>query len=107
MENYIHDFADFLRSHLSSISVGIISTILVIYGGALNQHARKLTKKFPFIGRFAFFVVLCSAGYGLLSSQLVRYLRHFLMDLQDLHLILAITLSFIILGFLAKSSKNA
>jgi len=107
MENYIRDFADFLRLHSVSISVGLISTILTIYGETINQYARKLTQKLPFLGRFAFFVILCGAGYGFISSQAVRFLRRFLMNLTDIHLILTIIIAFLVLGFLAKSSKNA
>lgn len=107
MEQYIAEFAAFLRLHIASISVGLVSTVITIYGSSINGAARKLTRKMPFLARFAFFIVLCSAGYALLSSQATRGLRHLLMSLSDGKLIIAIFAAFIILALLAKSSKNA
>ena len=62
MQPYIHQFADFLRLHLNSIAIGLVATLLIIYGGHINGYFKKITKSLPFLGRFALFVVLCSAG---------------------------------------------
>ena len=88
MLSYIHSFADFLRVHLSSISVGLVATVLTIYGAHINGYFRKITKSLPFIARFALFIVLCSAGYAFLSSQAVKYLRIFLIQQKDIPLVL-------------------
>lgn len=106
MLSYIHSFADFLRVHLSSISIGLIATLLTIYGAHINGYFRKITKSLPFIARFALFVVLCSAGYAFLSSQAVKLLRSFLWQQKDITLILIISGAFLVLAFLAKNGKN-
>lgn len=106
MQPYIHDFAVFLRLHLTSISVGLVATFLMIYGAGINNYFRKITKSIPFVGRFALFVVLCSAGYAFATSQLVRLLKAFLLKQADLPLIGIIAGAFLVLAFLARSGKD-
>lgn len=105
-EHYIHDFAQFLRAHMNSISVGIVATLLMLYGSSINGFFNKVTRKIPFVGRFALFVVLCSAGYAFISSQAVRFFKYFLVGQKDLPLIGIIAASFIVLAFLAYRGKD-
>jgi hypothetical protein len=106
MQPYVHHFANFLRLHLDSISVGLVATLLMIYGASINNYFKKITRSIPFVGRFALFVVLCSAGYAFLSSQMVRFLKMFLRTQTDWALIGIIAGSFIVLAFLARSGKD-
>ena len=106
MMQYIHQFANFLRLHMDSISVGLVATLLIIYGGHINGYFKKITKSLPFLGRFALFVLLCSAGYAFLSSQLVKLLKYFLHGQPDLVLIGIIAAAFIVLAFCARSGKD-
>lgn len=106
MQSHIHQFADFLRFHMDSISIGLVATLLVIYGETINNYFKRITRSIPFIGRFALFIVLCSAGYAFLTSQLVRYLKIFLQGQADLPLIGIIMGAFLILAFLARSGKD-
>ena len=106
MHHFIHQFADFLRLHLTSISVGLVATLLMIYGAGINNYFKKITRSIPFVGRFALFVVLCSAGYAFMSSQLVKLLKMFLRSQADLPLIGIIAGAFLVLAFLAKSGKD-
>ena len=102
----IHEFAGFLRDHLPSIAVGLVATILVIYGNSLNRFFRRQTRSMHFIARFTLFVLLCSAGYGFLSSQAVKLLKNLMMGLSDFHLVLAVIGSFVLLGYLARAGKE-
>lgn len=106
MQPYIHQFANFLRLHMDSISVGLVATLLIIYGEHINGYFKKITKSIPFLGRFALFVLLCSAGYAFLSSQLVKLLKYFLHGQADLALIGIIAAAFIVLAFCARSGKD-
>ncbi|MBQ3714034.1 MAG: DUF3392 family protein [Fibrobacter sp.] len=106
MQPYIHQFANFLRVHMDSISVGLVATVLMIYGAYINNYFKKITRSIPYLGRFALFVVLCSAGYAFLSSQLVRLLKMFLQNQADLPLIGLVGGAFITLAFLARSGKD-
>lgn len=105
LQPMIHDLANLLRLHLPSVSLGIVATVLVLYGDNLNRFFRHLTKRVPFWPRFALFVVLCSAGYGLLSSQLVKHLGRFLRTLSDGLLLGVVTLAFLLLGYLGLAEK--
>ena len=106
MQPYIHQFANFLRLHLDSIAVGLVATLLIIYGGYINNYFKKITRSLPFLGRFALFVVLCSAGYAFLSSQAVRLLKMLLRNQPDLPFIGIIAGAFIVLAFCARSGKD-
>lgn len=106
MQPYIHQFANFLRLHMDSIAVGLVATFLIIYGGKINGYFKKITKSIPFVARFALFVVLCSAGYAFLTSQMVKYLKTFLRAQPDLPLIGIIAGAFLVLAFLARSGKD-
>ena len=106
MQPYIHQFANFLRIHMDSISVGIVATLLIIYGGYINNYFKKITRSIPFLGRFALFVLLCSAGYAFMSSQLVKLLKMFLRGQPALPLIGIIAGAFILLAFCARSGKD-
>ena len=106
MQPYIHQFANFLRVHMDSISVGLVATLLINYGGYINGYFKKITKSIPFVGRFALFVILCSAGYAFMSSQLVKFLKMFLRNQADLPLIGIIAAAFLVLAFCARSGKD-
>lgn len=103
---FVHDFAGFLRGHLPSIAVGIVATILVVYGNQINGFFRKQTKSLHFLARFTLFVLLCSAGYGFLSSQAVKFVRDALRGLEDAHLVVAVVGAFVALGFLARAGRE-
>lgn len=106
MEQLIHEFAQFLRQHLTSISVGIVATVLMIYGSYINGFFKKITRKMPFVARFALFIVLCSAGYAFISALLVRLFKMFLLTQADLPLIGILFGTFILLAILAYRGKE-
>ena len=106
MQPYIHQFANFLRVHMDSISIGLVATLLIIYGGHINAYFKKITRSLPFLGRFALFVLLCSAGYAFLSSQAVTLLKMLLRGQADLPLIGIIAAAFVLLAFCARSGKD-
>ncbi len=106
MNPYIHEFAQFLRLHMNSIAVGIVATVLMIYGSSINSFFKKITKSIPFLGRFILFIVLCSAGYAFLSSQAVRFFKYFLIGQKDLPLIGIIAGAFIALAIMAYHGKD-
>ena len=106
MQPYIHQFANYLRFHMDSISVGLVATLLIIYGGYINNYFKKITRSIPFLGRFVLFVILCSAGYAFLTSQLVKLLKMFLRGQPDLPLIGIVATACLILAFCARSGKD-
>ena len=106
MQPYIHQFANYLRLHIDSISIGLVATVLMIYGSYINNYFKKITRSIPFVGRFALFVLLCSAGYAFLTSQLVKLLKMFLRGQPDLPLIGIIAGAFLILAFCPRTGKD-
>ncbi len=95
-----------MRLHLTSISVGIVATLLMIYGAHINAYFKKITRSIPFVGRFALFVVMCSAGYAFVSSQTVKLFRDFLRTQADWPLIGIIAGSFVVLAIMAYRGKD-
>ena len=91
---------------MTSISVGLVATLLILYGSYINNYFKRITKSLPFVVRFALFVVLCSVGYAFASSQLVRLLKMGLRELSEFPLIGVVIGSFVLLAFLAKNEKE-
>ena len=106
MDSYIHEFATFLRHHINAISVGMVATLLMLVGSKINGFFKKITRSIPFVGRFALFVLLCSAGYAFLSSQFCHLLRWFLVSLADVPLIACIAGCYIGLAVMAYRAKE-
>ena len=106
LQSLLHQIALFLQAHSPSIAVGIVSTVLAIFGGNINRRIRKTTKGFPFLARFSLFVFLCSFGYAFLSSQSAKLLRDWMRTLPDPWLVGFVAGIFLLLGFLARSGKD-
>lgn len=106
MQTIINEFAGFIREHIQSISVGLIATFLMVYGYKINAVFRKQTKSLNFFIRYCLFVLLCSVGYGFVSSQAAKWIKTLLIGLSNSHLIMVVGGAFLIMAFLAKKGKE-
>lgn len=106
MQAYFTDFAGFLRSHLSLISIGAISVLLVLYGSHLNKFLRKITRKLPILLRYLVFLAVCTLGYAMLANVAIQWLLRTLRNLPNTSLILIVLLIFMGLAWLARAGKE-
>jgi hypothetical protein len=69
------------RGHLSEISLGLMATLLVLFGPAINAWIQGRIGSLNFVLRTLIFVAVCVVGYGLalvyLTPLLTQVLGHF------------------------------
>lgn len=98
--------AGFLRPHNQEIAVAMIATLLVIFGGAINNALRRLVRKQPIWLRISAFIGLCTFGYGALAIWLTPILASYLINQSPVIYVTSIVLSFIFVGVLAENFQK-
>ncbi len=101
----IVDIASVVRPYTSSIAIALIATLLVIFGGAINEMVRTLIKTQPMWLRVLVFILLCTFGYGILSVWLTGLLQEYLRGLSAGMFLLQVSLAFVVIGVLAERSR--
>lgn len=61
---------NWMHSHMNSITLALVATLLVIYGDQINNLVKRFLRPYPRFVRLLGFVVLCAFGYGLLTVLL-------------------------------------
>lgn len=103
---YLFKLSAWVRQYLNQVSLGIIATLLVVYGNDLNTFFRRRMRRFPFIVRVTLFVLLCSAGYGAAAYFSAGILTQLLTQLSDTWLAPIIVLLFVGIGYLAEEKRH-
>jgi hypothetical protein len=103
--NYLHDLhtmaTAWARTNISQIALVFTLALLVIYGDNINRAVKNRVRNRNFLIRALAFIVLCSFGYGLLTTMLVPGVLHVLKTMGDRYLVLTIVGGFVLIGFLA------
>jgi len=106
MELFVGRLSEFMRQYLSQISTALVATLLALYGGYMNEAAKKAMKNLHFLVRFMVFVLLCAFGYGAFSLLIARALREILGGVGGLYLAPIIVAAFFMLGLLAEKKNK-
>ncbi len=91
--------------HRSDIGFGMTAVALVLMGPYLNGFLRDLTKSFPWLLRYALFVVLCTVGYTVLGGFLWKSLNFWLASLSPRMILSWSVAIFLVLAWLAKRDR--
>jgi hypothetical protein len=102
--NIIVQIGFYLQQHIPSISIGLTATFLMVIGPRLNRIFRKQTSGTNTLVRFVLFVLFCTFGYGLLSSQMVKWVISLLNPLSSVQLLFTVIISFVLLAFFSKKN---
>ena len=97
---------NFLRANLMYVAIGIVATTFAVFGVHLLRALKNMTRKMNFLVRFLIYIVVYAFGIGLLSALTVKLITVWLGSLNNLHLVLAIGLVFLMLGISAKFQKQ-
>jgi undecaprenyl pyrophosphate phosphatase UppP len=90
------------RPHLHDIAIGVVATLLVIYGDDINRLVKRNVAKKNLLIRMTSFIALCSVGYTLLTVHLTRWLEGVLANFQPRTIPIVILGVFILLSYLAQ-----
>ena len=97
--------ANFLRSNMMYVAIGIVTTTFAVFGVYLLKALKSITRKMNFMIRFLIYIFVYAFGIGLLSALIVIFVAGRLGNLNNLHLVLTVGLVFLLLGISAKIQK--
>ena len=102
----IEFIADFLRSNSTYAAVAMVTTTLAVFGVYLQKALKRMTKKMNFLIRFGVYVFVYAFGIGFLAALAVKFISGWLGGLNNLHLVSAVGLVFLLLCISAKSQRQ-
>lgn len=91
-----------LIPHLKVVCVAKISTLLVIYGDAINKYIKANIRSMNFFLRVVVFVVVCTFAYGGLLAFVAPMLAQGMAKIPLLYLSPTVIASFFVIGLLAE-----
>jgi undecaprenyl pyrophosphate phosphatase UppP len=103
---WLRDCGELCRPYLHDVALGIIATLLVIFGDDINKSAKRAVGKKNLIVRMVAFILLCTFGYGVLTVQLTEWMKNALGGLQNSTLPVVILGSFLLLSYLAEKKNQ-
>jgi hypothetical protein len=102
---WVNMAGQWMRGHLTEIAFSITAMILVVGGPYINAGMKSLSQKLHWVLRYALFVLLSTAGYGLITNFGLRNMRGFLLRLGNWQLLAAVLAAHLILAWLLKRDK--
>ena len=95
-----------MRGHTAEIALSLTAMFLVVGGPYVNAGLKNLSRNFPWLLRYALFLLLSIVGYGLISNFLQRNTRGILSGMPDWQLVSAVVGLHLILAWLLKREKK-
>jgi hypothetical protein len=99
--------AECMRPYNREIATAMIATLLVIFGGFINNALRRVVRKQVIWVRVAAFIGLCTFGYGALTIWLTPIVAVYLMNQSAGMYVASIVLSFVFIGVLAENFQKS
>ena len=103
---WIHSLSDLIRSHLPEISVSITAMILVVLTPFLNKGMKAMARPLHWVLRYGLFVLMATAGGGLLTHFGVRSVHMLLRGLPDSQLLAAVTGVHLLIAWFMKRENH-
>jgi len=103
---FVDFLAKFLRENLIYVAVALVATALAIYGVYLKKTLKNITKKMNFLFRFVIYVFVYAFGLGFLAAQLVKLIEKSLGGLNNVYLVAAVVIAFLLLCLLARNENQ-
>jgi hypothetical protein len=104
--SWIHSLSQLTRGHLAEISVSITAMVLVVLTPFLNKGMKAMARPLHWIMRYALFVLMATAGGGLLTHFGVRSIHSLLRALPDVQLLAAVTGVHLLIAWLLKRENQ-
>ncbi|MDA0748583.1 MAG: DUF3392 family protein [bacterium] len=94
-----------VRAHLATVAMVFTTALLVVYGDNINRAVKKRVRRQHFLVRTFVFVLLCSFGYGLLTTLITPAVSRLLVLAGDRYLAVAVVMGFVVIGILADRKR--
>ena len=95
-----------LRGHIPEAALGVVATLIFVYGDEINGLIKKQIQGYHFLIRLLIFVLLCTFGYGALTIFLSKVIAGFLDSLDPIYLASVLIVFFVFVGILAERKKQ-
>ena len=102
----IDTVAQYLRGHITEISVSVTAVIIMLAGPYLTSTVKRLTKTYNWFFRYCCFILLCTVGVGFLTKVLYQALRYWFGRQGDIALILWVAGVYLGLALFAKMQRE-
>jgi len=106
IKSIIIQFSQWLYPWTGEISMAIMATLLVIYGGTVNKMVKRQVSGLHFLFRTLIFILLCTFGYGAVLIYAVPLLTKLLASLGMTYLGPLVAGIFITLGIIAEKKNH-
>ncbi|SFB98624.1 Protein of unknown function [Marinospirillum celere] len=93
-------------SHINSIALALVATLLVIYGDNLNRLVKKQLRPYPKLVRILGFVLMCAFGYGALTVLFTPVLANWLALVPVKWVGPLVVALFFLVGWLAENKRQ-
>ena len=102
---WIQFSAHWLRGYTREIAFSMTAMILVVAAPFIHAGMRKITGSLHWLGRYALFVFLTTAGFGLITNFSLRQLTGLLQRMNDGQLLIAVVSVHLGLAWLLKRDR--
>ena len=106
MTTTLTEVGQWFRPYQYQAALGIIATVLVMFGHNINNAIKKVVARRHFIIRTLAFVLVCAFGYGLLTVWLTSILTIQLAKIPTPYLLPVVFVIFFGLGAYAQKMKH-
>lgn len=102
----MQQLSEWMRPHLQAIALGMVATVLVVFGNDINRWVRKCVRKYHFFVRLIIFILVCAVGYGVATVVLTKALTEILSQIGNHYLAIVVAIAFLLLGLAAEERKQ-
>lgn len=106
LQEWVATASGWLAGYLPELVNAVALTLLAIFGDDINRSVKRVVKDKNIAIRLTVFILLCTVGYGLLTTALVQVISRALAELGSFWLAPSTIALFIALGLIAERKKQ-
>jgi len=106
MNELLQPVADWFIPYRSQCAMAIIATLLVLYGGDINNAIKRMIAPMHFALRTVIFILVCAFGYGMFTVWLTPILAQQIARLPNVYEAPAVLAFFVVLGAIAQKQRQ-
>lgn len=106
MNELLQPLADLFLPYRTQCAMAIIATLLVLYGGDINDAIKRMIAPMHFALRTVIFILVCAFGYGMFTVWMTPILAAQIAKIPNIYEAPAVLGFFVVLGAIAQKQKQ-
>ncbi len=106
MQEYWLQFNQWLQSHIMTISIAQMTSLLVVYGDILAMFVRNRLKRKPFFLRISFFIGIHAFLIGFMTVAIAKIISLLYLRIPVNYLFLTLFTGFVLVGVIAERHRH-